>query len=1143
MVRLKHAARAALLVVLAACAADGGSPTAPQAPAGAPVTVISDAARGGPVPGFYFLPPTLWTQPSYSGTFDPALQPRVVVCELAGSACGPTIVQFNSTSGTLLTRVRAFPLLQHYIVYWNTAASHLDPAKTYRIRVFVDSLELGFADVDVVRRLRDLAAVDTSEYAPLLDDLVLPIRFRIEKGIARTVTVSPDSASVNVGGTQQFTAAVTDLHGNPLPGAPVTWSSGNPAVATVSSTGLATGVAPGSTAITATSGAASDNALLHVVDPNTPPVAAPDTFQAIGNVTVPVAAPGVLANDTDDEDNPVSAVAGTFPTASGGTVTIAADGGFSYLSAAGFTGADSFTYTATDGTDSASATVTIVSPYRVWYVDNAAAAPGDGRDASPFATLKAAESASAAGETVFLRSGNGTSAGYDEGIVLKTGQSLTGQGVPSDVTATLNGATVVLLPAGAAPAVTRSGAGTTIQLSVNNVVQGIDVGSSAGAGIGGSGFGTLTVGAVSVAANGGPALDLSSGDVFGSFASLSSASSTGAGIRLVGIGGGFSAAGGSVSGAGTAGVEVTGGGGAFSYGGGVAVTGVPAVSVTGRTGGALAFAGTIAATGHGIVVTGNGGGTIAFTGASKTLAGGANPGVRLENNGGAAVSFGGGGLAISTSGATGFLATGGGTVTVTGAGNSIGTTGAAALRVDGATIGGAGLSFRSVGASGGANGIFLRNTGNANGLQVTGTGAAGSGGAITGLSGADATTGGIGVYLEDVRNVSLNHMALSGFDNYAIRGVGVSGFELDGTVVSGTSGTSGALDEAAVAFDGLTGAARVASSSISGGVEDNFRVVNTSGTLDRLTITGTTFGANSTAEGGSAVYVEGSGSAVVNVTVQGSDFDAARAHLVRVNLLGSARSDVVLSANSFVNGHPVIIPGAGGVVLEGTGGATELTYAITGNTFRGALGSALAVQEGAGTGTFSGTVSDNVIGAAGVANSGSAQGSGISLTSVGGGSHTVRVTGNQVRQYNNQGVLLQIGDAAAGGDGSLNATVTGNVIAEPGTAPSAKNGIHLNAGLITGDNPQVCVDLGGPGALANAITGSGSGGAAGTDFRLRQRMATTVRLPGYAGGNADNAAVTAYVQGRNGGTPTGLAQNTVSTGGGGFTGGSACAQQ
>jgi hypothetical protein len=64
------------------------------------------------------------------------------------------------------------------------------------------------------------------------------------------------------------------------------------------------------------------------------------------------------------------------------------------------------------------------------------------------------------------------------------------------------------------------------------------------------------------------------------------------------------------------------------------------------------------------------------------------------------------------------------------------------------------------------------------------------------------------------------------------------------------------------------------------------------------------------------------------------------------------------------------------------------------------------------------------------------------------------------------------------------------------------------------------------------MTGSGPS----ADFRLRQRMATTVKLPGYAGANNDNAAVIAFVQSRNGGTPTGSVSNTVPTGGG-FIGG------
>ena len=56
--------------------------------------------------------------------------------------------------------------------------------------------------------------------------------------------------------------------------------------------GLATGVAPGTATITATCQAASGSATLTVFNPNTPPVPQDDAFEAIGNVTVPVTAPG-----------------------------------------------------------------------------------------------------------------------------------------------------------------------------------------------------------------------------------------------------------------------------------------------------------------------------------------------------------------------------------------------------------------------------------------------------------------------------------------------------------------------------------------------------------------------------------------------------------------------------------------------------------------------------------------------------------------------------------------------------------------------------------------------------------------------------------------------------------------------------------
>ena len=69
-----------------------------------------------------------------------------------------------------------------------------------------------------------------------------------------SVSVSPSSASVFVGGTFQFLATAEDAQGNVLTGRTVLWSTSAPNVATVNAVGLVTGVSAGSAAVTATVG-------------------------------------------------------------------------------------------------------------------------------------------------------------------------------------------------------------------------------------------------------------------------------------------------------------------------------------------------------------------------------------------------------------------------------------------------------------------------------------------------------------------------------------------------------------------------------------------------------------------------------------------------------------------------------------------------------------------------------------------------------------------------------------------------------------------------------------------------------------------------------------------------------------------------
>jgi Bacterial Ig domain len=80
---------------------------------------------------------------------------------------------------------------------------------------------------------------------------------------------------------------------------------------------------------------------------NDAPSAAADSFSALTDRTLNIAAPGVLRNDSDVDGDPLTAVKVNSP--SHGSVTLAADGAFSYTPDSGYTGSDAFTYKASDG--------------------------------------------------------------------------------------------------------------------------------------------------------------------------------------------------------------------------------------------------------------------------------------------------------------------------------------------------------------------------------------------------------------------------------------------------------------------------------------------------------------------------------------------------------------------------------------------------------------------------------------------------------------------------------------------------------------------------------------------------------------------------------------------------------------------------
>jgi hypothetical protein len=80
-----------------------------------------------------------------------------------------------------------------------------------------------------------------------------------------SITLTPPAPSIQVHQTQPFVATATDASGAPISGLTITWTSSNPSVASINSSGLASGLAQGTTTITATDGTVPSNPITLVV--------------------------------------------------------------------------------------------------------------------------------------------------------------------------------------------------------------------------------------------------------------------------------------------------------------------------------------------------------------------------------------------------------------------------------------------------------------------------------------------------------------------------------------------------------------------------------------------------------------------------------------------------------------------------------------------------------------------------------------------------------------------------------------------------------------------------------------------------------------------------------------------------------------
>lgn len=139
-------------------------------------------------------------------------------------------------------------------------------------------------------------------------------------GVPTEITLNLTDVSLAAAGQNlQLTASVRDQNGDLLPDAPVTWTSGDPTIVTVSGTGLLIAQGPGTAQVTATADAVSSSAEV-IVRSTASLSAAEGNGQTAGpGVAVPTP-PAVQARD--GSNNPVAGVLVRFQVGSAsGTVT------------------------------------------------------------------------------------------------------------------------------------------------------------------------------------------------------------------------------------------------------------------------------------------------------------------------------------------------------------------------------------------------------------------------------------------------------------------------------------------------------------------------------------------------------------------------------------------------------------------------------------------------------------------------------------------------------------------------------------------------------------------------------------------------------------------------------------------------------
>lgn len=497
-------------------------------------------------------------------------------------------------------------------------------------------------------------------------------------------------------------------------------------------------------------------------------------------------------------------------------------------------------------------------------------------------------------------------------------------------------------------------------------------------------------------------------------------------------------------------------------------------------------------------------------------------------NGSSAATYNLGTVNIFTTGQVGISATGfDGNLNITA--GTVDATGATAISIDGpAGLTTLNMPLTNVSASGGTNGISIIDTDGT--FTVSGSGTtAGSGGTIQ-------STTGTAVNLSNASNISLNYMTIqnNGGDGIAINNLN------NLTLNQSTLFNNGdAANESGIDASNLTGTFTAQNVTVDNSFHSNISIINTSGSLT-FNLSNSTISDTESTANGDGIFVDSQGTALT-VNVSNNTFSSNLGDHFHSYVRGNVTANISLTNNTLTGGNPLAL--GQNITVNGVSGyAGTMTYNITGNTISGSVATAVTVDSSllAASGVLQGTISNNTIGTSGVDYSCSRQGSGLDVEAHGSGTHTALISNNTIYRCFDRGIQTIAND----GSGTFNLTVLNNTVAElsGGAIAVGRQGFYLNVGSFDADSHTVCLVLGDLSTPLKNKLSFGDEGPGYTDINVRHRFNTTIRLPGYSGGQYDTNAVGTFLAARNDKTTGGAATTSITTlsQGNGFTNGAVC---